>query len=70
MAVYRSMKTLFFKFIEWLLSLFYFLVKKKKVEEQAKDDSKKIEESDDHIKDEELDIKERKDDDVFNNKNW
>lgn len=64
------MKTLLFKFFEWLLGLFSFLLKKKKVEEQAKYDSKKIEESDDHIKDEEVDIKERKDDDVFNNKNW
>lgn len=64
------MKTLLFKLFEWLIGLFSFFIKKKKIEDQAKDDSKKIEQSDDHIKDEKVDIKERKDDDVFNNKNW
>lgn len=64
------MKTLVLKFLEWLASLFSFLLKKKKVEDQAKEDSKKIAESDDKIKDKPVDIKERKDDDVFNNKDW
>lgn len=64
------MKTLLFKFLEWLISIFSFLIKKKKVEDQTKEDSKKIEQSDDKIKDEKVNIKERKDDDVFNNKNW
>lgn len=64
------MKTLFLKLLEWIISLFSFFVKKKQVEDQAKEDSKKIQESDDHIKNEKVDIKERKDDDVFNNKDW
>lgn len=64
------MKSKFLRFLSWLADLLSSIFSKQADEQDAKDDSKKIDKSDDHIKDNPVNPKDRKDDDAFDNKNW
>jgi hypothetical protein len=64
------MKALLLRFLGWLSKLLSGLLAKKADEQDSKEDSKKIDESDNSITDKPVDPKDRKDEDVFNNKGW
>lgn len=64
------MKSAVLRFLAWLADLIAGLFRKRADQEDSKEDSKKIDEADDHIKDEPVDPNKRPDDDIFDNKNW